>query len=179
MVDVILLNGGSSSGKTTLAIRLQNTLPGAWLRFSIDDLIDALPKSMLEDPAGITFGTDGSVTPGSDFRSLERAWMHGLAAMAKQGAKLIIDDVLLSGAEGQKRWQAALQGIDVLWVGVMCDVEVAKEREAKRIDRVAGMAAAQAVTVHEGVRYDVRVDTSKMPIDDCVHVIRERVEYLY
>ena len=149
MIDVILLNGGSSSGKTTLAIYLQDALPGSWLHFSIDDLIDALPQALLED---------------SD----------GLAAMAKQGGKLIIDDVFLSGAEGQKRWQAALQGFNVLWVGVYCDVEVAKAREAKRIDRVAGMAAAQVDVVHEGVRYDVKVDTSNMPIEECVRLIKER-----
>ena len=174
MIDVILLNGGSSSGKTTLAIYLQDALPGSWLHFSIDDLIDALPQALLEDSEGISFGTDGLVTPGNAFRTLERVWMHGLAAMAKQGGKLIIDDVLLSGAEGQKRWQAALQGFNVLWVGVYCDVEVAKAREAKRIDRVAGMAAAQVDVVHEGVRYDVKVDTSNMPIEECVRLIKER-----
>ena len=174
MIDVILLNGGSSSGKTTLAIYLQDALTGCWVHCSIYDLNDALPKALLEDSEGISFGTDGSVTPGNDFRTLERAWMHGLAAMPKQGVKLIIDDVLLSGAEGQKRWQAALQGFNVLWVGVYCDVEVAKARESKRIDRVAGMAAAQVDVVHEGVMYDIKVDTSKMPIEECVRLIKER-----
>nr|WP_246197456.1 chloramphenicol phosphotransferase CPT family protein [Cytobacillus depressus] len=37
MVDLIILNGGSSSGKSTIAKCLQNLLPRPWLRFSIDD----------------------------------------------------------------------------------------------------------------------------------------------
>jgi len=174
MVDVILLNGGSSSGKTTLAIGLQDALPIPWLRFSIDDLIDAMPKTMLENTEGIIFGVDGSVTPGSDFRALESAWMHGIAEMVYRGAKVIIDDVLLSGFEGQMHWQAALQGLEVLWVGVMCDAEVATARESKRIDRVVGMAALQATKVHVGVKYDVTVDTSKMTTAECVQVILQR-----
>ena len=61
MVDVIILNGGSSSGKTTLAKHLQNSLSAPWLRFSIDDLVDALPHAMVDENGGITFGSDGSV----------------------------------------------------------------------------------------------------------------------
>ncbi|KJY30199.1 hypothetical protein VR45_28250, partial [Streptomyces sp. NRRL S-495] len=36
--QVIVLNGGSSSGKTTLARALQNLLPDPWLAFSVDTL---------------------------------------------------------------------------------------------------------------------------------------------
>jgi chloramphenicol 3-O phosphotransferase len=157
-----------------MAIGLQDVLPKPWLRFSIDDFIDALPKALLDNTDGITFGADGSVTPGSDFRALEEAWMHGIAEMVYRGAKVIIDDVLLSGVEGQRRWQAALQGLEVLWVGVMCDAEVATAREAKRIDRVAGMAASQATKVHVGVNYDVTLDTSKMTTAECVRVVLQR-----
>jgi chloramphenicol 3-O phosphotransferase len=55
MVDVIILNGGSSSGKTTIAKCLQNSLSTSWLRFSIDDLIDAMPDAMFNADNGIKF----------------------------------------------------------------------------------------------------------------------------
>lgn len=73
MTDVIILNGGSSSGKTTIAKCLQNSSKAPWLRFSIDDLIEAMPDAMLKKDSGIKLGEDGSVIPGTEFRALESA----------------------------------------------------------------------------------------------------------
>lgn len=47
----------------------------------------------------------------------------------------------------------------MLWVGVKCDLEVTRAREALRPDRVAGMAESQLAVVREGVVYDLIVDT--------------------
>ncbi len=178
MGTIILLNGGSSSGKTTLAKALQASLPNAWLHFGIDDLIDAMPSSMLVSESGILFDSNGEVVPGENFRILEWAWMNGIAEMAKQGANLLIDDVLLSGASGQMRWQSAMQGLTVLWVGVHCHPETAAERELSRPDRTVGMAVSQARVVHQGVRYDCTVDTSVMSLDECVQIIIHKLHEL-
>ncbi|MGH3152740.1 MAG: phosphotransferase-like protein [Streptosporangiaceae bacterium] len=44
-VQVIVLNGGSSSGKTVIARCLQAILPRPWLRLSVDDFDrTALPR---------------------------------------------------------------------------------------------------------------------------------------
>lgn len=177
MVDVIILNGGSSSGKTTLAKCLQNSLPTSWLRFSIDDLIDAMPDIMLEADTGIKFGDDGSVSSGTEFRALESAWMHGIGEMSRKGARVIIDDVFISGIEACSRWEAALEGLGVLWVGVFCDPTVASDRESKRGDRVAGMAGSQATAVHFGIHYDIKVDTTKTSPEDCAETIRQKLAH--
>ena len=42
--QVIVLNGGSSSGKSTLARSLQAVLPEPWLTFGVDDFVDALRR---------------------------------------------------------------------------------------------------------------------------------------
>lgn len=175
MVDVIILNGGSSSGKTTIAKCLQNSLPTTWLRFSIDDLIDAMPDAMLKADSGIIFGDDGSVSPGTDFRTLESAWMHGIGEMVRRGARVIIDDVFISGVEACNRWEASLEGLQVLWVGVFCDPTVASARENERADRVAGMAVSQATLVHVGIHYDIKVDTTKTSPEECTRIIRQRI----
>ncbi len=175
MVDVIILNGGSSSGKTTLAKCLQNSLSTPWLRFSIDDLIDAMPDIMLEADAGIKFGDDGSVSPGTEFRILESAWMHGIGEMSRRGARVIIDDVFISGIEACNRWEATLEGLEVMWVGVFCDPTVASLRESEREDRVAGMAVSQATAVHFGIHYDIKVDTTKTSPEECAQTIRRKI----
>lgn len=171
MVQVIVLNGGSSSGKTTIATCLQEILPSPWLRLGVDTLIDAMPPRLLTSETGIELGADGSVRPGHEFRRLESAWMQGVAAMVHAGACIIIDDVFLSGVEARDRWQAALVNISVLWVGVRCDPAVAAERERARGDRVTGMAETQASMVHAGMTYDLEVDTSATSALECAQRI--------
>lgn len=170
-IQVIVLNGGSSSGKTGIARCLQAILPDPWVKLGVDDLLDALPPSR----SGIDFGPRGEVTPSADFRTIEAAWMIGVAAMAHAGARIIVDDVFLGGAASQERTRGYLDGLDVLWVGVRCDAETAAARELARGDRVTGMAASQAELVHEGVDYDVEVDTGSAESLDCARAIAARV----
>lgn len=172
---VILLNGGSSSGKSGIVRCLQAVLPDPWLALGTDTMVDAMPAALQASDAGITFGPDGGVSIGPEFRELEDAWTEGVAAMARAGARIIVDEVFLSGAAGQRRWRERLGGLGVLWVGVRCESEVAAGREIARGDRVVGMAAAQAELVHRGVVYDVEVDTTRTESLVCARTIAARV----
>jgi chloramphenicol 3-O phosphotransferase len=174
-VQIIVLNGGSSSGKTGIARCLQAILPQPWISLSVDDLVDALPQSLTDSGSGIAVGQHGEVLVGGGFRDLEAAWMAGVAAMARAGARIIFDDVFLSGAASQQRVRAGLEGLSVLWVGVRCAPEIATGREIARGNRAAGMAASQAETVHYGVVYDIEIDTSHTESLDCARVIAARV----
>lgn len=158
---VIVLNGGSSSGKNALATALQQDLPEPWLSLGVDTFCDALPARMTDDADGISIGEDGSVGVGAEFGRLERCWAHGVAAMARAGARIVVDDVFLGGPASQQRWRTALQGLGVLWVGVRCAPEEAARRERARGDRQAGMAGRQALAVHRGIDYDLEVDTTR------------------
>jgi chloramphenicol 3-O phosphotransferase len=169
--QVIVLNGGSSSGKSGIVRCLQAVLPDPWLAFGVDAFVDALPARMRASDAGITFAADGSVSVGADFMALQTAWMEGVMATARAGARVIIDDVFLGGAASQQRWQRVLGGLAVVWVGVRCDSAVAAGREVARGDRVQGMAARQADLVHDGVRYDLEVDTTHTESLTCAHAI--------
>lgn len=169
MTQVIVLNGGSSSGKSGLARCLQSVLPGAWLSLGVDTLIQAMPLAIRVSDVPIS--ADGEVSVGPEFRRLEAAWIEGVAAMAHGGARVIVDEVFLGGAESQRRWREALDGLDVLWVGVRCDGTVAAGREIARGDRVPGMAARQADLVHQGVKYDLEVDTAHAESLECARVI--------
>ncbi|MFG2999623.1 chloramphenicol phosphotransferase CPT [Streptomyces sp. NPDC048340] len=173
--QVIILNGGSSSGKSGIVRCLQAVLPDPWLAFGCDSFVDAMPARMQASDEGIVFAADGGVSVGAEFRALEAAWMEGVAGMARAGAGVIIDDVFLGAAESQQRWRKALGGLGVLWVGVRCETAVAAGREIARGDRVQGMAAAQAEVVHEGVLYDLEVDTTHTESLLCARAIAARV----
>jgi chloramphenicol 3-O phosphotransferase len=70
-----------------------------------------------------------------------------------------------------QRWQKALGELRVLWVGVRCDSAIAAGREVARGDRVPGMAAYQAEVVHQGIVYDLEVDTSHAESIECARTI--------
>ncbi|HEX6447873.1 MAG TPA: chloramphenicol phosphotransferase CPT [Trebonia sp.] len=173
--QMIILNGGSSSGKSGIVRCLQAVLPDPWLAFGVDSFIGALPARMQASDGGIVLAADGEVSVGADFRGLEAAWMDGIAAMARAGVRVIIDDVFLGGAKSQQRWQQALGGLAVLWVGVRCESAVAAGREVARGDRIQGMAVSQADVVHEGVFYDLEVDTTHTESLACARTIAARV----
>ncbi|MEU7747662.1 chloramphenicol phosphotransferase CPT [Nonomuraea sp. NPDC049158] len=175
MTEVIVLNGGSSSGKSGIVRCLQATLPDPWLAVGVDTLIEAMPASMRTSDAGIEFAPDGTVLVGPEFRLLEAAWIEGVAAMARAGARVIVDEVFLGGAASQQRWRKALDGLRVLWVGVRCESAIAAGREIARGDRITGMAASQADVVHQGVKYDVAVDTTKTEAMECARIIAAHV----
>jgi chloramphenicol 3-O phosphotransferase len=171
--EVIVLNGGSSSGKSSIARCLQALLGPTWLTLGIDDLIRALPGGNMpfgEKPS-IDFGPDGSVTVSDDFRRAEAAWYRGLAAIARCGTGLIVDEVFLDGRASQERLARTLSASTVLWVGVRCEAGVAEARERERHDRVVGMARRQADEVHEGVVYSLSVDTTATSAMECARTI--------
>jgi chloramphenicol 3-O phosphotransferase len=182
--EVLVLNGGSSSGKSSIARRLQMLLGQPWAVFGIDDLLTALSPSLVgdaaprpEQPALLRYGENGEVIIEPQWRRVESAWHRGLASMAQAGLGIILDEVLLDGAAAQGRLAGALDGLRVVWVGVHCDPSTAAAREARRPDRIAGMAASQAFTVHEGVRYDVLVDTTTASSEDCARAILAQMRY--
>jgi chloramphenicol 3-O phosphotransferase len=142
-------------------------LPTPWLLLGIDDLIRAMPNEGLEDGSLLHVGETGQVVVGPGWRDLEASWYAGLAAISASGTGVIVDEVFLGGRNSQERLRAALVGLGVLWVGVQCDRDVARAREALRPDRVPGMAESQAAVVHEGVVYDMTVDTSQASPESC------------
>ncbi|MEU8224302.1 chloramphenicol phosphotransferase CPT [Kribbella sp. NPDC048915] len=165
---LIIVNGGSSSGKTGIVRCLQAVLPEPWLGFSVDDFVDALPATM---DGGLEIGPGGEVSVGPAFRELEAAWTAGIITMCRAGGRVIVDDVFLGGAKSQQRWQDAAGDVETVFVGVHCPPEIAAGRELARGDRERGMAEQQAYVVHEGVAYDIEVDSSRAESMECARQI--------
>lgn len=176
--EVIVLNGRSSSGKSSIARSLQELLETPWATLGVDDLIRALSPSLVGSSPLLSgrapllrLGGNGEVIVEPAWRQVESAWYEGLAAIARSGLGVILDEVLLRGGTAQRQLADAFEGLALLWVGVQCDPAVAASREAGRPDRVAGMAASQAVKVHEGVHYDLTVDSTTASSEECARTI--------
>jgi chloramphenicol 3-O phosphotransferase len=175
---LILLNGTSSAGKTTLAKALQDTLPTPYLLVGIDTVVFALPNRYVNDPACWSevyqYHYDGDRISGIGIQpygdQLVRGMHRAVAGLARAGLDVIVDHVLSEPA-----WVADLDqtwaGLDLLRVGVLCPLEVAEERERDRGNRTLGWARAHADVVHEHVRYDLTVDTSLADPAECAATV--------
>jgi chloramphenicol 3-O phosphotransferase len=169
---VIILNGGSSAGKTTLGRGLQSALPDIWLLLGIDLLIWTLPPGIINDANGLSVH-DGVIVRGELFMSLYAGFRTAVASLARSGVNVLLDDLTLDGVADQHRWNDALRGLGVLWVGVRCAPTIAAEREARRQSRLPGIARHQAAAVHVDVRYDVEVDTGVLEMRQAMAIIAE------
>ena len=127
--SVILLNGTSSAGKSTLAKAIQDVMDAPYLHLGIDLFFDALPQRyvarLAPDTAPPPQAYDGLVwvcsePGGRGFRELrvgpvgQRLWSgmrHAAGALARRGNHVILDDVILDHEAlvdygGGARWRA-------------------------------------------------------------------------
>lgn len=180
--NIIILNGTSSSGKSTLAAALQTLIDEPSLNAGIDPFIFMLPRRYLNAPLWYevyeySWPEDGElmIKGGPLGRRLMMAMNHALVAMAHDGFTLIVDHVFIE-REWLRDCVETLAGLDVLFVGVRCPLEVLEQRERERRDRTLGQARAQYDVVHAGMAYDVEVDTAICSPDECARQIIQRRE---
>lgn len=151
--QIIFLHGPSSSGKSTTAEALREIIELPFWRISIDHLRDAgvLPDARMKR---------------GDFRwsDLRAPFFDGfhrsLAAYAGAGNNLIVEHILDTPgwADELKR---LLAPYDVFFVGLHCDLDELQRREAIRGDRPIGSAEQDFLSVHNGRRYDLEIDSHR------------------
>lgn len=163
---IILLNGVSSAGKTSIANVLQRTLDQPYLRVSIDDFENMLPDRYREG---------GAFTWETLFPKMLMGFHRSIAALAGVGNNLIGDHVMVY----REGWASSLMDCvtilapySVYFVGVHCPLEELKRREEARGDRFTGTAERQFPRVHRHNLYDVEVDTSQASPETCAEQIQ-------
>lgn len=165
-MTVIVLNGCTSAGKTSIAIALQECLVAPHLRLGIDDAFAMLPRRLHDHPDGFFFDRDDRglvrLKQGVFGEAVLLAHRRTAAEMAADGLDLILDEVLLDDAT-RHDWIARLPAADTVWVGIHCDLPELERRERERGDRILGQARGQFDLVHAGMRYDLEVDTTCVP----------------
>jgi chloramphenicol 3-O phosphotransferase len=149
--DIILLNGPSSAGKSTLGRELQALYEGeaCYLFYSVDFFLLMCPERMQ---------TDKDYWLQEEKKIIE-GFHRAVAGYLAAGNRIILDHVLL-----KKEWVESFDHLftpeSVLRVGLTCPLEILKQREKERKDRPHGMAETQHKIVHEHIKYDLLIDTS-------------------
>lgn len=168
---IILLNGASSSGKTTLALAIQELAQAPFIHFSFDHLRDsnALPMAKIQSQR-----VDWSQMRPAVFDGFHRC----LPALAGAGNNLLVDHIIETEAWLQDLVRL-LAPFDVFFVGVHCPPEELERRERARGNRRPGEALADYASVHQFTVYDLEIDTTAPGTDNAQRVLkawRERVK---
>jgi chloramphenicol 3-O phosphotransferase len=160
---VILLNGASSSGKSSIARAVQAKVDEPFWHISIDHLRDA------------------DVLPMDRIRSGEFKWAEmreaffdgferSLVAYVRSGNNLIVE-YIVETPEWMRRLVQLLQGCDVFFVGVHCTLEELERRELARGNRRVGDARRDYDTIHGHCIYDAELDATLRPDDNADQLI--------
>jgi chloramphenicol 3-O phosphotransferase len=158
---IILLNGASSSGKSSVGRALLPLLADPWFLFPVDDLgaMRSVVHTRVLDDVEIE-------------RMLvrtRRGYHRAVAGLASAGNDVIMDYPL------SEVWRLAdllevLAGFDVTLVEVRCSVAELSRRERARGDRPVGLAVSQTLVYGHGDR-DVVVDTTASSPQECAREI--------
>lgn len=178
MGRIIVLNGNGSVGKSSIAKALQQITAEPFLHVSMDVFLDMMPPSMFEGPDGMVFKKleeDGrpvvEITVGPTAQRVLLGMRHAMAALARHGNNLIVDDVMLDGDAAE--YAEVFKGLTVNWVGVFAPLDVLEERERARGDRDLGLSRWLARHVHRGIKYDLEIDTSRATPVECAARIKQ------
>ena len=184
---VIVLNGTTSAGKTTIGRALQEVMDEPYLLSGFDHFQPALPPGLLtitDDPnvhtEGIVavYGEAGllEVRSGPLARQLSAGVHRAMAALSDAGLNVIVDTVIVD--------QSSLEAIVSIFraypgyfVCVDVSLAAAERRERERGDRGPGNVRYFYERVYDlNDIYDLRVDTDRNDPDSSVRMIRRMVE---
>jgi chloramphenicol 3-O phosphotransferase len=171
---VVLLHGASSSGKTTVARAVQALSDEPWLRLGIDTFWNAIDERWMEHGPrageGFLWLEDATIVPGPVGQRLAAGMRAAVAACARHGNDVLVDDVFIDRAwlDG---WRSELAGLSWLLVGVFAPLAVLEDRERARGNRIAGEASRQVDSIHTGIGYDLTLDTAASRPDECARAI--------
>jgi chloramphenicol 3-O phosphotransferase len=182
--QVIILNGPSVAGKSSIQRALQDALAEPHLAMGLDSLLVAmLPQRyftstepdrkqvMWADPE---VDTDGRPLFALHFGPVGRralAGMHrAIAAYALAGNHAIVDYVLYE-PEFLDELCDVLREVKVYFVGVRIELAVLEARELARGTSPPGHARSHYDVVHAHGLYDFEVDTTRMTAIACANAI--------
>ncbi|HEX2680918.1 MAG TPA: AAA family ATPase [Candidatus Dormibacteraeota bacterium] len=185
---ILVLNGTSSSGKTTLASALQSASPEPYEVVGLDRWLKRVPPELfvVVDSADHP-PVDGFLVPmregiqialptlGPAAIEVLKEMYVSFAAGADRGTNLIVDDVL---------WHPAALALaisqfadrDAWLIGVLCPIPVAVAREQQRHDRARVGAAMFGELVHARTVYDTTVDTSVLTPEEAAARILDALQ---
>jgi chloramphenicol 3-O phosphotransferase len=190
---LILINGTSSTGKTTLARKLQTIWTKPLIYLGIDNWVTMTLAEKYWEPATrlADIKQDTHVRQGTHFLlpntpENPTPWpkigsgpvtdqiiysMHDTALQfLAKGIDVVLDHVLLK-PEWRDDFLAKTQTTPRLLVQMVCAEEILEAREIARQNRMQNVFRSLLTIAHEGMTYDIALDSSQLTPDEAAQKI--------
>lgn len=181
---VVILNGPSAVGKSSIIKAFQDKQDTLWLGMGIDSLFVGVMamKYMLDPKYNVMQGFPTEDAGGKLFtlyigpegQKIIKGMNHAIAAYARAGNNVIVDYITYDPA-----WitdlQNSLRGIKTIYVGVTASLETIQQREKARGTSPEGHGRSLYESVHKGWDYDLTINTDNITPDDAAKQI---IQYL-
>ncbi len=168
---IVLMNGTSSSGKTSISIELINQKEILFHHLSIDDFFNFKDFINNKFPdIEPTREVDDQVVAQIMFDPIISLYYSTIKLFSEMGLNVIVDTVI----ENDKWFNECLDLFfdqPTLFIGVICSKEELIRREQTRGDRKIGLAASQFSKVYCFDEYDLEVNTEEMNPIECAEKI--------
>lgn len=171
---VIVINGPSACGKSSIQKKIQEFADEPYVRLGIDQLFDNIlpdyyglgeiePKGKF-DTKDIRYVSTIEINQkpaiklhiGSEGRKIIKAMHYSIAEYAKHGNNVVVDYIQYE-ADWLPELREALSGLDVLYVGIKYPLEAIEKREQSRSTSPTGHARSHYATVHDGFTYAIEI----------------------
>lgn len=154
----VIINGPSSSGKSTVLKAIRSASPLPWVVFY--------------EPMFGTVNVEYLIWR-ETAEVLHRGFVEGIAALARAGNCV----ALAAGGHPASMLTAAFEGVPTVRIGLDCDPDELERRERQRSDVPGGNALASP-EIHEGWHYDLRFDTRKTRPEEIAAATMQAVDDL-
>lgn len=175
---VVILNGAPRSGKSSIALAMQEMSQDIWVQLGVDHAMKSIPQRCLP---GI------GLRPGGERPDMEplveamaEALYGSIAAHSKAGLNVAVDighhDMYSRELHLLRRCARMLHGLPSLLVGVFCPIEDIMRRRIETGYNISGDGVPDPVLrwqreVHRPGVYDVSVDTSLLTAQQAAEMI--------
>jgi chloramphenicol 3-O phosphotransferase len=184
--QIVILNGTPRSGKSSIAVAIQETFDGVWMNLGVDGFMRMTPARFMPGMG---------LRPGGECQEIEplvptlyRALYESIAAHSRAGLNVVVDvghhDAYAVPRHILPDCASRLSGLPALFVGVRCPVETIMERRRDTGWKVGGAADDPVPRpvllwqreIHIPGIYDLEVDTSVLSTEECAAAIRRQLD---
>lgn len=189
---IIVLNGPSSSGKSSIQKEFQKLMmPNLWVKVGIDNLFDNVmpditPENMSfwqssnpirwveesKDKAGNKIIT---LFVGKQGEKVVYAMNSAIAAYAQNGCNVIVDYIAYN-QDWFKDLEKKLHSFKTYYVAVEISLEALEQREEARGTSPKGHARSHYFSVYGDKQYDLKVNSEKNNTQEIAQQLKQLIE---
>jgi len=162
---IIILNGTSSSGKSSLCRAFQAIAHRPFMHMDVDAVAEMLPPNY--------FGEDDSRW--AKVRRFQNGFHKAVCRFSETGHPVIVDQIVVRHGLMQFILEN-YDGFPVYFIGLICPLEELERREIARKIQPTGLARRQNQGIHLNKVYDLELDTHQFASEICAEQLKQHIQ---